>query len=143
MACCLKPGKGVGNAPQLSVEVRGMKIRVCFFLAALGLMLAAAILGNVLESKGIVTRETLGPDGITAVIVLFLGLFCLVCLTLIPLVIRLFIRGQIKIGNGELTVIKWLREHENAVVVAFWGLFILGVILIYVLAREEIFRELM
>ena len=118
-----------------------MKIRLTFFLAALGLMLAAAIIGNVLEAKGIVTRETLGPDGISAVIALFIGLFCLVCLTLIPLVIQVFIRGQIRIGNGELRVIKWLREHENAVVLAFWGLFVLGAILIYVLAREEILKE--
>ncbi len=118
-----------------------MKIRLTFFLAALGLMLAAAIIGNVLESKGIVTRESLGPDGIAAVIAFFMGLFCLVCLTLVPLVVRLFIRGQIKIGNGELAVIKWLREHENVAVLAFWGLFVLGVLLIYTLAREEIFKE--
>ncbi len=118
-----------------------MKIRLSFFLIALGLMLAAAILGNVLESKGIITREMLGPDGIVMVIALFIGLFCLVCFTLIPLVIRLFIRGQIKIGNGELAVIKWLVRHENAVVLAFWGLFVLGALLIYILAREEIFTE--
>jgi len=119
-----------------------MKIRLCFFLAALCLMLATAILGNVLESKGMVTRGMLGPEGMAAVLVLFMGLFCLVCLTLIPLVVRVFIRGQIRIGNGELTVIKWLREHENAVVLAFWGLYVVGAILIYILAKDEILREI-
>lgn len=125
------------------MEAGAMKIRLCFFLAALGLMLATAILGNVLEAKGMVTRGMLGPEGMAAVFVLFMGLFCLVCLTLIPLVVRVFIKGQIRIGNGELTVIKWLREHENAVVLAFWGLYVVGAILIYILAKDEILREIM
>ena len=120
-----------------------MKVRLIAFLAAFGLMIVAAIIGNVLESKGILTRERLGPRGIAAAMMVYFALFCLICFTIVPLAVRFFIVGQIKIGNGELAVIKWLHAHENAVVFAYWGLFIVGLIIIYALAKDQILKDLM
>lgn len=120
-----------------------MKVRLIAFLGAFGLMIVAAIIGNVLESKGILTRENLGPRGLVAAMGIFFALFCLICFTIVPLALRFFIAGQIKIGNGQLAVIKWLQAHENAVVLAAWGFFILGLVIIYVLAKDQILKDLM
>jgi len=120
-----------------------MKIRLIAFLAAFGLTIVAAIIGHVLESKGILVREKMTPGGIAAVMSIYFGLFCLICITIVPLALRMFIAGQIKIGNGELVLIKWLRVHENAVVPAFFGFFVLGLAIIYALAKDQIMKDLM
>ena len=120
-----------------------MKVRLTAFLGVLGLTIVAAIIGNVLESRGILTRDQLGPNGIAVVMGVFFGLFCLLCFTVIPLALRIFIAGQIKIGHGELAVIKWLKGHENKVVFACWGFFVLGLIIIYVLAKDQIIKDIM
>jgi len=133
-----------GPAFAANIKEHGkMWVRLVAFLAALGLTIAAAIVGNVLESKGIVTRERLCPRGIAAITGVYFGLFCLLCFTIVPLAIRFFIAGHVKIGNGEVVVIKWLREHENTVVFSLWGLFILGLIIIFVLSKDEIMKDLM
>ena len=106
-------------------------------------MIVAAIIGNVLESKGILTREKLGPGGVATGMMIYFGLFCLICFTVVPLAVRFFIQGQIKIGNGQLAVIKWLQAHEHGVVFGFWGFFILGLVIIYVLAKDQIIKDLM
>ena len=118
-----------------------MKIRLTAFLAAFGLTIVAAIIGNVLEAKGILTREKIGPQGIAIGMMIYFGLFCLICFTAVPLVVRLFILGQNKIGNGELAVIRCLQAHENTVVFAAWGFFILGLVIIYVLAKDQIVKD--
>ena len=120
-----------------------MKIRLIAFLAAFGLMIVAAIIGNILESKGLLTREQLGPRGIAAGMMVYFALFCLICFTAVPLAVRVFILGQIKVGNGQLAVIKWLHAHEHAVVFAFWGIFIAGLSIIYALAKDQILKDLM
>ena len=120
-----------------------MKTRLIAFLAAFGLTIIAAIIGNVLESKGILTREKMGPRALLTVYGVFFGLFCLICVTLIPLVIRLCSSGQIKIGNGEVAVIKWLQQHENAVVIGLWAFFFFGLFIIFALARDQILKNLM
>jgi hypothetical protein len=120
-----------------------MKIRLLAFLAAFGLMIVAAIIGNILEATGVLVPEKMGPNGIVAVFGVYFGLFCLICFTIVPLAVRIFIAGQIKIGNGELVIIKWLRKHENAVVFAYWGVFVLGLAIIYVLAKDQILQDLL
>ena len=83
-----------------------MKVRLIAFLAVFGLMIIAAIIGNVLESKGLLTPERLGTRGIAAGMMVYFALFCLICFTIVPLAVRFFIVGQIKISNSELAVIK-------------------------------------
>jgi len=41
--------------------------------------------------------------------------------SLVPLVLRLFITLQIRIGNGEFFPIKWLQANEQIVVFGVWG----------------------
>ena len=99
-----------------------------------GLIIISAIVGNILESKGLLTPERLGPRGIAAGMMVYFTLFCLLCFTIVPLAVRVFIAGQIKIGNGQLAIIKWLQSHEHGVVFAFWGFFIAGLVIIYAVA---------
>ena len=120
-----------------------MKVRLTAFLAVFGLIIISAIVGNVLESNGILTRENLGPRGIAAGMMVYFALFCLLCFTAVPLAVRIFIAGQIKIGHGQLAVIKWLQAHEHAVVFAFWGFIIVGFAIIYALAKDQILNDLM
>lgn len=91
-----------------------------------GLLIMGAILGNVLESSGKLSPETIGSRGVAAVKIYFFSLFLVMCFTLMPLFIKLFIFLQIKIGHGELAVIKWLQMHETAVIYGFWGFMALG-----------------
>lgn len=123
------------------IEEAPMKLRLKAFLGAFGLTIVAAIVGNILESQGYLTEERLGQQGVKALMAFFFGLFCLICLTIVPLAIRLFIRGQVSIGNGDLPPIRWLRVHENAAVFAAWGFFFLGLAIIWALAREDILNE--
>lgn len=108
---------------------------------AFGLMFAAIAIGNILESSGRVSFETMGPHGRTAVACLFLGLFVLMGFAIIPFAIRFFIVGQTKIGNGELAAIQFLRQHENRVVLGIWIFYLLGWIFVAFLAGDQILQD--
>ncbi|MBN1545042.1 MAG: hypothetical protein JW902_00115 [Syntrophaceae bacterium] len=105
-----------------------MNNRICLiiFILAVGLLITGAIVGNILESSGKLTAASLGPRGITAVKISFFALFCIMVFSLIPLLLKAFVAMQIKIGNGDLFVIKWLQAHEAAVIYGFWSLLLIG-----------------
>ena len=104
-------------------------------------MVVGAVIGNILESNGIVSQERIGPRGITAIKLTYLALFCLMAFAIVPLALRLFIVMQVKIGNGELALIKWFQTHEQAVVYSFWSMMVIGICLIYFLAKEDILKN--
>lgn len=113
-----------------------MKFRLIAFLGVFGLTLIVAIIGNLLEAKGILTREMLDADALTAVKIFFFGLFCLLCVTLVPLVLHAFIAGQSAIGNGDFCAIRWLRRYEIQIVLVLECLFLAGLVLIFLLERR-------
>ncbi len=113
-----------------------MKFRLIAFLGVFGFTLIAAIIGNLLETNGILTRGMLGEDALTAVKVFFFALFCLLCMTLMPLVLRVFIAGQSAIGNGDFYVIRWLQRYEIQLVLVLECLFLAGLVLIFLLERR-------
>jgi hypothetical protein len=55
-----------------------MNIKICLivFLSALGLSIIGAIIGNILESNGTLSTETIGFKGINAVTLVYFALFC-------------------------------------------------------------------
>jgi len=112
------------------------RVWLIVFAASFGLMLAGAIIGNILESKGVLTKEALGTNGVYAIKLFFFTLFCIAALSLVPLAVRYFIAMQIKIGNGEFSLIKWLQAHESTVVFCFWGLCVVGLFLALPAARK-------
>lgn len=113
-----------------------MKFRLIAFLGVFGLTLITAIIGNLLEAKGILTRGMLGEDTLTVVKIFFFGLFCLLCMTLVPLVLHFFIAGQAAIGNGDFCVVRWLRRYEIQIVLVLECLFLAGLVLISILGRQ-------
>ena len=120
-----------------------MSIRLfsIIFFGTLGLIIISAIIGNILEAKGILTKEMIGQRGITAVFAFYFGLFCIMAFSLAPIVLRFFINMQVKIGNGEFVLIRWLQAHEQSVVYGFWGLIIIGLIIIFSLVKpSEMFK---
>jgi len=100
------------------------RIFIIIFASSFGLLIAGAIIGNILESNG--TLEEFGPDGITAVKLLYFALFCILCFSLVPLLIKYFISGQIYIGNRELFLIKWIQTHEKGIIYGFWTMLVIG-----------------
>jgi hypothetical protein len=100
------------------------KICLIIFASTFGLLIVSAIVGNILESNG--TLKTLSPTGVMAVKMFYFVLFCVLVFSLVPLVLRYFISAQIKIGNGEFFLIKWLQAHEQGVVYGFWIFCIIG-----------------
>ena len=103
-----------------------MNTKICLivFASVFGLLIVSAIIGNILESNG--TLKTLSPRGVAAVKMFYFALFCVLVFSLVPLLLKYFISAQIKIGNEELFLIKWLQAHEQGVVFGFWTLCVIG-----------------
>lgn len=114
-----------------------IKLFTLGFFGSLGLIIISAIIGNILEAKGILTQEMLGPKGVRAVVAFYFALFCIMGFSLAPLALRFFVNVQVRIGNGESVLIKWLHAHEPSVVYGFWGLMIIGLIIIFSLVKPS------
>lgn len=107
------------------------------FLGALGLTIVCSVIGNILETRGVLTPEMIGVKGVTAVLSFYFGLFCVMAFSLVPLAIRFFINMQVKIGNAEFVLIRWLQDNEKLVVFGFWGFIILGFVIIFLLVNPS------
>jgi hypothetical protein len=66
---------------------------------------------------------TLNPEAQTRFVNIIMPI---ICFTLLPLFIKLFIFLQVKIGHGEWLPIKWLQAHETAVIFGAWIFLIIG-----------------
>jgi hypothetical protein len=100
------------------------KTWLIIFGGTFGLLIVSAIIGNILESNG--TLKTLSPEVETAVMIFYFALFCVLGFSIVPLALKLFISAQIKIGNGELFLVKWLQAHEQGFICGVWIMFIIG-----------------
>ena len=94
------------------------------FVSTFALLVLSSIVGNVLESSG--TLGKLTPRQITSVKVFYFALFCVLGFSLVPLVLRLVITMQARIGNADLLIVRFLQSHEKGVVYSFWALFLIG-----------------
>lgn len=118
-----------------------IKFFTMVFFGSLGLIIVSAVIGNILETKGLLTKEMIGSNGATAVLAFYFGLFCVMAFSLVPVALRFFLNMQVKIGNAEFVLIRWLQAHEQSVVCGFWGLIIIGLIIIFSLVKpSEIFK---
>jgi hypothetical protein len=85
-------------------------------------LILLAILGSLLNGG----RPLKDPVLMMGARILFFGLFLALAFSLIPLMLKIFLAAQVKIGNGELGLIKALGAHQAAVVWVVWGIFIAG-----------------
>lgn len=118
------------------------KFFLILFGVSLGLIVLGSIIGSVLESSGVLTKENLGSRGVAVVLGAFFALFCVAAFSLVPIILKVFIRLQIRIGNADLVLIRWLRENEQAVVWGFWGLCATGLLLVLFLQGKEILKQI-
>jgi hypothetical protein len=115
-----------------------MRSSTIILISAMALLIASAIVGNYLESSGILTREKLGQRGLIAVMLFYSGLFCIIVFSAVPVVFRLFIAGQSRIGNAGRPVIQWMQAHETIIVYAVWAFFTTGLLTAIFLLRDKI-----
>jgi hypothetical protein len=118
-----------------------IRIALAIFLGAFALAILGSVAGPFLDSDGSLSALTFGPLGLNAVKVISFSLFCLIGFSFIPLVIRLFISLQIRIGNGEFFLIKFFQKHEKALVYAAWIMMLFGFTLIFALGGEETLND--
>jgi hypothetical protein len=81
--------------------------------------------------------ETSHPRVFACVKVALCGLLVMIGFTATPWVIRSFVAGQVKIGNGDHGLVSLLRNHETPVILAVWAVFTLG----WLMAAPFIYRE--
>jgi hypothetical protein len=61
--------------------------------------------------------------------------------TIPPVVLRSFIAGQVRIGNGSLPKVVWLQQHETAVIVGVWILWATGFAMAAPTIMQDIRKE--
>jgi len=89
--------------------------------ASVATMLVVSIVGSVLEARGPVS-----PSVRTGFIATAIGAFAVLVIAVPPLAMRLFLAGQVAIGNAEHPLVAFLLRHEANVVRAFWVLMASG-----------------
>mgnify|MGYP005837680363 CR=1 FL=1 len=72
----------------------------------------------------------------------YFGLFCVAAFAATPAIIRGFITLQVKAGNGELLLIKWLQTRERTAVYCVWRFFAAGLDIASLMAKEHIMNQL-
>ena len=86
-------------------------------------MLGAAIIGSAIYQGETEVRWT--PIRIGLASLVLIG-FLVFVYTLVPLLLRGFLQAQVRIGNTELPLIRWLLSHERSAWFAVWTIWTLG-----------------
>jgi hypothetical protein len=58
-----------------------------------------------------------------------------------PLMIKLFVAGQLRIGNGHLAMVRGLQQHQATVVFVVWGMMVAVLLMAWPLIRSDIRAE--
>jgi hypothetical protein len=83
-------------------------------------MILASVIGGYLERAGLAAdqQQFLGR----LFTMLFGILFIVLCMALMPLFLRFFTHMQGVIGNGELGMVRFIRENERTITYVVWGI---------------------
>jgi len=92
-------------------------------------MIALSVAGGIAESQHWLDDPVLAKRAESIVLVVSFGLFLLLGFSFVPLMVRLFVVGQTRIGNGEVGPIRWLRAHEVGFVRGVWAMYGLGLVI--------------
>jgi hypothetical protein len=102
------------------------KLFLIIFISAIALIPLSDFIFNLLESNGILTKLTIGAKVLSPRKIFSFTMFLVIGFSIWPLVVKLFVFLQIKIGNAELPLVKFLQSHEQAFVIVVWCCLILG-----------------
>ena len=66
----------------------------------------------------------LGPAASATPALRYIGIVCIagIFACVPPIMVKLFVAGQIRIGNGELAMVRSLQRHETMVIIAVWAM---------------------
>lgn len=117
------------------------KIFMIVFLSALGFIITGSILGNLLEPNETLFEVTIGSKEISALKLAFFLLFCVMIFAFVPLVVRFFIYMQVKIGNQEFFLVKFIQLHERSIVYGAWIMMLIGFGIIFSLGKDDILND--
>jgi hypothetical protein len=88
------------------------------------LIIAMAIVGNALQASGIVKH----PEALqTPMRIVFFTIFIVFAFSLVPTLVKVFVAGQGAIGNTDKGFIQLIARHQVGVILAIWGIWILGI----------------
>jgi hypothetical protein len=98
-------------------------VMICggFFVA----MIALAIVGNVLEKSGV----TLAGGWRYVVIAVFFTLFLGFGFSAIPVMAKLVLGAQVRLGNQDVAAVAAALRQQNLIIWAIWGLMIAGTLI--------------
>jgi hypothetical protein len=82
-----------------------------------------AMAGNVLHDQGILADSSAMQLGAR---VIFFSLFLAFGYSCIPLMVKIVLAGQIKVGNGEQPLVRAMVAREAHIVIVFWLLITAG-----------------
>ena len=110
-------------------------------LSCLGIFILSAVVNGILESSETFDLNAVDPKINMAMNIFYFVLFLGIGFSIVPLMVKLFIFMQVKIGNGEFFLVKFIREHEQGFVYSVWGIFIVGLMIALPSAiREGFFK---
>jgi hypothetical protein len=69
-------------------------------------------------------NETPSTETVRLILAASAFLFLLLCFSIIPLVLRAFTVMQGAIGNSELGMVQFIREHERTITYVVWGVMV-------------------
>jgi len=103
-----------------------LRAHVIIFFALLGVIIVIAVGGNALQASGLIEN----PDSLGAPAkILFFALVVALAFSAVPMVVKLVLGFQKRIGNQDVGVIKQAIANEKYIVFALWGLMALGLAL--------------
>lgn len=100
-----------------------LKIHAIVTASLFAAIVVMAIVGNVLHDSGML------PDNSTSQLaarIIFFALFLAFGYSAIPLMVKIVLAGQTKIGNAEVGLVRAAVAHQARIIVAFWILITLG-----------------
>jgi hypothetical protein len=101
-----------------------LKTHAIIFGSIVFAIMAWGVIGNMLHAYTDVpiTATTTGN------VIFFLG-FLTLGLSAVPLMVKLFLAGQVAIGNGNARMIQFMIAHQTAIVFGVWAFFLLGTVM--------------
>ena len=88
-------------------------------------MIVGSIVSDVLASRG----YTSDPQLEKILLTIYFALFLALAFAAVPIFLRVFTTLQMRIGNGDLPPIQWIRKNEYAITYCVWGIFLLGLMI--------------
>lgn len=102
---------------------------VTIFVLALATTVALALLGPLADSWLQAATEEVRRRIQWTILAVFWTLFLTMVIAVVPIVIKIFVWAQVRIGNGNHWLVQWLQQHEAGVMWTVWGVIVVALIM--------------